>query len=345
MSWLEEKYIGAISPRLARFAKKDEGVWNFRCPICGDSRRSKTKARGFILKKNDHYTFVCHNCNVSMSLRRFIETVDPEMYKQYQRETFVEQKAYTPSTERIIQPKPDIGKFIQPKFVKYSALSALTKVSQLRPEHPVKRYVQTRQIPSKYHSKLFLATKFKAFTNSLIPGKFSLDKGDEPRLVIPLVDRNNNLFGYQGRALGKREPRYITIILDESKPRVYGAEQLNTLETVYIVEGPIDSMFLHNSIAMVGSHLDASVQQLGIKIDRMVVVYDNEPRNKEIVKQIERTIDAGYPVCIWPSEIEEKDINDMVRSGRKPEDLQKIIDTHTYRDLMAKVMLNQWKKV
>lgn len=346
MSWIEEKYIGAISTRLSMFKKKDDGVWNMRCPICGDSRKSKTRARGFILRKQEKYVYVCHNCNVSMSLSRFIETVDPQTYMEYQRETYVENNRYAPKTDRIVEPAPNIGKFIQPKFVKYTVLNDLTKVSQLRPDHPVHRYIRSRKIPNRYHSKLFLAPKFKAFTNGLIPGKFDLEKSpDEPRLIIPLVDKRGNLFGYQGRALGNKEPRYITIILDEEKPRVYGAESLDTTKRVYVVEGPIDSMFLDNSIAMVGSHLDSAYTALGLKVDNITVVYDNEPRNKEIVKQIERAIDNGFSVCIWPDDVEEKDINDMVIAGHTPEEIQHVIDNNTHKDLTARLRLSQWKKV
>jgi hypothetical protein len=345
MSWIEQKYINAVSPRLQFFTKKSDGIWNLRCPICGDSRKSKTKARGFILERGGKYTYVCHNCNVSMSFGRFLETVDPQLYHEYRRETFLETKGQNGRYDRVPQPAPDISKFVQPKFVKYTVLNDLQKVSQLRPDHPVKRYILSRQIPSKYHFKLFLTLKFKEWTNKLVPNKFDLTKGDEPRLIIPLVDSNGNLFGYQGRSFGSVEPRYITIILDSTKPKVYGAESLDPNRTVYVVEGPIDSMFLDNSIAMVGSHLDTSVVDLGLKRDNVVVVYDNEPRNVQIMKQVERAIDNGFRVCIWPSDVQEKDINEMVKAGRSPREVERIIDTHTYKDLMAKAMLIKWKKV
>lgn len=347
MSWIEEKYINAMSPRMLRFAKKSDGVWNMRCPICGDSRKSKVKARGFIIRKGDKYGYVCHNCNVSMSFSRLLETVDPQLHQEYIRESFIESRGGPKrSTDRIVQPKADIGKFIQPKFVKYTALADLKKISQLRPDHPVKKYVVSRQIPPKFHSKLFLAPRFRQWTNTLIAGKFDLEKGDEPRLVIPLVDKQGNLFGYQGRSFGKTEPRYITIILDESKPRVYGAESLKLDERVYVVEGPIDSMFLHNCIAMVGAHLDKTVVELGLKVENTTVVYDNEPRNKDIVRSIGKAIDAGYQVCLWPSDVVQKDINEMVLSGQyTSEQIQKIIDNNTFSGLMAKVMLSRWKKV
>ena len=343
MNWIDQKYINALAPRLSMFARKDDNVWNMRCPICGDSRKSKTKARGYILGRNGSYMYTCHNCNVSMPFGKFLETVDPSAYREYLRERFVERN--TANTSRIVEPVADISKFITPKFIKYTALANLQKISQLEVDHPARRYVVSRMIPNPYHARLFFAPKFKAFVNSLIPDKFDLTKKDEPRLIIPFVDKEKNLFGFQGRAFGPVEPRYITIILDESKPRVYNLESISTRERVYIVEGPIDAMFLHNCIAMCGAHLDETVSSVGVKPENVTVVYDNEPRNKEIVEAIEKAIDKGYSVCLWPSTVVQKDINDMVKSGLSPQKVQSIIDQHTYRDLLARMQLVQWKKV
>ena len=195
------------------------------------------------------------------------------------------------------------------------------------------------------HSKLFYAPKFKTWTNKLKPDKFDLSKKDEPRLVIPFVDQGGNLFVYQGRAFFDVEPRYITIILDEEKPRVYGLDRIDLKQQVYVVEGPIDSMFLHNCLAMGGAHLDKTTTQIGLKPERTTVVYDNEPRNKDIVAAIEKAIDKGYNVCIWPEDIQHKDINDMINSGMTSQQIEQLIDSNTYRDLLAKMKLTQWKKI
>lgn len=341
MNYIDLKYIGALAPRLSMFAKKDTDIWNMRCPICNDSRKSKTKARGYILGKGGSYMYTCHNCNVSMPFSRFLEQVDPAAYQDYIRERYVESR----STERIVEPQPDISKFITPKFIKYTALAELRKISQLPLEHPARRYVVNRNIPTRYHSKLFYAPKFKAWTNKLKPDKFDLTKKDEPRLIIPFVDKGGNLFGYQGRSFFNVDPRYITIILNEEIPRVYGLESVNLSEQVYITEGPIDSMFLHNALAMAGSHLDKTAVQIGLKPERTTIVYDNEPRNKYIVEAIEKAISFGYSVCIWPGDMEHKDINDMINAGMTAQQIQQLIDRHTYRDLLAKMMVTQWKRI
>ena len=342
MQWIDVKYIGALAPRLSMFTRKHETLWNMRCPICGDSRKSKTKARGYILGRDGKFIYTCHNCNVTMPFSKFLEQVDPNAYNDYRRETFLERKG---STERIVEPEPDISRFITPKFIKYTALSGLKKISQLPVEHPAKRYVVGRKIPPHMHSKLFYAPKFKAWTNTIIPNKFDLSNKDEPRLIIPFVDQNGNLFGYQGRAFFDVDLRYITIMLDEEKPKVYGLERLDVRKKVFVVEGPIDSMFLSNCIAMGSSHLDRASQRLGITPSNTVVVYDNEPRNKNIVSAIEKCINAGYNVCIWPDTVTHKDINEMICGGLSSSDIHNIIENNTFKDLTARLRLSQWKKI
>lgn len=342
MEWIDLKYIGALAPRLSLFTRKDDNVWNMRCPICGDSKKSKTKARGFILNKGKGYFYTCHNCNVSLPFAKFLQAIDPGSYEEYIREKFLE-KANT-STYTIVEPQPDISKFITPKFIKYTALSQLKKISQLDIHHPARRYVVGRRIPNVYHSKLFYAPKFKAWTNTIYPNKFDLEKPDEPRLIIPFIDQQKNLFGFQGRALTAVEPRYITIILDETKPRVYGLESLDVRKKILVVEGPIDSMFLPNAIAMGSSHLDSNVLQLGFKKENITIVYDNEPRNKNIVSAIAKSIKIGYNVCIWPSYVQEKDINEMILNGRDSAIIAQIIDDNTSSGLTAELLLTQWKK-
>ena len=344
MQWIDVKYIGALAPRLSMFSRKDDNIWNMRCPICGDSRKSKTKARGYILGKNGKYMYTCHNCNVSMSFARFLEQIDPAAYEDYRKETFLERVG---GTERIVEPAPDISKFITPKFIKYTALSDLRKISQLDVDHPARRYVVSRKIPPPLHSKLFYAPKFKKWTNTLKPGKFDPEKigKDEPRLIIPFVDQQGNLIGYQGRSFFDVEPKYITIILNEDKPRVYGLDRIDLSKPVYVVEGPIDSMFLHNCLAMGGAHLDKTTSQIGLKPEKTTIVYDNEPRNRDIVKAIEKGIENGYNVCIWPESMVHKDINDMICAGMTTEQIHRIIDQNTYRDLLAKMRVTQWKKI
>ena len=101
---------------------------------------------------------------------------------------------------------------------------------------------------------------------------------------------------------------------------------------------PFDSLFLDNAVAMVGADIEWSFAD-----DRDVVfIYDNEPRNGEIISRMEKVIDRGHKIVIWASSIEDKDINEMVQTGHN---VKNLIESNTYAGLSAKVTLNNWKRV
>lgn len=330
MNWLDIKYINLLSGRLEHFKRKGETLFNFRCPICGDSDKNSFKARGYIYGKNGKMFYRCHNCGAGMTAKNFIRIVDGELYKQYVQEGFSESGHRRPTF------KPDIGKFTTPKFKKKGPLSKLKTVSQLAYDHPVKQYVVDRMIPNKFHGELFYAPKFFTFCNTVIPDKFPDVKKDHPRLIIPFLDQYKNVFGFQGRSFGKVDPKYLTIMIDD-RPKIYGLDRVDFSKKNYILEGPIDSMFLDNAVAMAGSdigdHFDFS---------NSVFIFDNEPRSEIIVKKMEKKIAMGNNVFIWPSEVKQKDINDCVLEGLE---IQSIIDKHTFSGLSAQMALTEWKRV
>lgn len=335
MNYIDNKYIGLISNRLDKFKRKDSTTYIFRCPLCGDSQKNKNKTRGYIYQKGQDALFYCHNCHASTKFGNLLRTVDPELYKEYVQERFVEQ-----NTGERKDPPVDITKFNRPKYLTDSPLKTLKKVSQLAWDHPAKTYINNRQIPTRFHHKLFYTPKFKKWVNSIIPNKFETETGDEPRLIIPFLDKEKNCFGIQGRSFKKDGIRYITIMFDENKPKIFGLDDVDFNRRVYVVEGPIDSMFLPNCIAMAGSA--ASFLNT---VDDFVLVMDNEPRNKEIVAHIEKCIDLGYNICLWPEYIPHKDINDMILAGMSTEEIISIIDSNTYHGLQAKMRLVTWRKV
>jgi hypothetical protein len=203
-------------------------------------------------------------------------------------------------------------------------------------------YVEARKIPEKFYSELYFAEDFKGFVDSLQIEKEGL-KEDDPRLVIPFYDADKNLIAFQGRALGESKLRYITVKLSDDNSKVFGLDRINQEETIYVVEGPIDSMFLENAVATADSNL-SSISKLFDKT-KVVLVYDNEPRNKDICKQIDKCIEEHYNVVIWPEYIEEKDINDMILNGFSPDEIQEIISNNTFVNLRAKMEFINWKKV
>jgi transcription elongation factor Elf1 len=341
MDWLQHKYIGLVSSRLEKFKRKGSGLYNFRCPICGDSQSNKHKARAYIYEKQGNMLFHCHNCNATMSVPNFIKAIDQSIYNEMQMERLQDKK-----TPEQLDYEAFVDKMKKPVFMKSGPLKGLKKVSQLSPDHRVKKFVDARKIPNPYHAKLFCCPNFKQFTNNLIPNKFDKEsiERDETRLLIPFFDKEKRLHAYQGRALGNSKVKYITIILDDSVPKVYGLDSVDLDKPTYVFEGPIDSMFVPNSIATAGGDLVSAIGTFNNK-QNMVIVYDNEPRSKDTVKKLDKAIMQGYSVCIWPENLEHKDINDMVLAGLTSEFIQFIIKSNTYRDLAAKMALTKWSKI
>lgn len=339
-NWLIHKYIGLISSRLPYFKRKGPELYNFRCVICGDSQKRKNIARAYIYEKQGNLMFHCHNCSLTMSVPNFIKSLDQTLYNEYQYEKLQNNK-----TEEQIDLEKFVDKMKKPVFMKAGPLKGLKKVSQLSIHDPVKQFIVKRGIPNPYHAKLFSCPNYMHFCNTLIPNKFSKNalEHDETRLLIPFLDANKNLHAFQGRSLGPSQVKYITIILDENVPKVFGLDTVNFNKTVYVLEGPIDSMFVNNSIATAGGDLVSSIGSFDKS--KMVIVYDNEPRSRETIKKIDKAIMQGYSVVIWPDNMNHKDINDMILAGLSSEFIEHIMKTHTYKDLAAKLALTKWSKI
>lgn len=328
--WLDRKYINLFSSHVRNFKWQGNNTARCSCPICGDSKTNKFKARMYFITDGKGYRIHCHNCGASMNFRGFLKTVNNELFEQYNRELIF---------EKFGEGEKTVFNFTRPKFTSAgSPLNKLKRISQLPADHPVKLYVESRLIPFNTHYKLYFAPKFNEWTNSIIPNKLNSGK-DEARLVIPFLSETKEMFAYQGRALSDTKLRYVTITMDESKPKIYGLDTVDFNRTFYIVEGPIDSLFLDNAVAMAGSDASYSFN------DNAVFIYDNEPRNKEIVQKISKVIEKNYSVVIWPESIKFKDINDMVMGGMTQHDVMSVISANTYTHLQAKLKFTQWKKV
>ena len=332
--YIDRTFLLRISPRLDRFTQKKPDLYNFRCPLCGDSQKNKTKSRGFMYRKKDDYFYMCHNCGASTTFYNFLKQVDESLVKEYQLER------YKNGTQYANTPKPDFHEAKEkPVFKEKIRLESLHSLPEA---HFAKSYVQQRKIPESFLSELYYAPDFATFIQSLGIEKEGLQKNDQ-RLVIPFYDENKNLIALQGRALGESKLRYITVKVNEDVPKVFGLDRINKDKMVYVVEGPIDSMFLENSVATADSNLESIINVL--PKDKVVLVFDNEPRNKEIVKIISSAIDNHFKVVIWPEFMESKDINDMVLDGFSPDEIQDIISKNTFVNLRAKMEFVNWKKI
>jgi len=334
--FIDRTFLLRVSPKLNKFAQKKEDLYNFRCPLCGDSQKNKSKARGYVYRKKNDYFYMCHNCGVSTTFYNLLDKVDPNLCKEYSLERY---KNGEQGNNNYVKPTFDEFKSETPKFrIKLD----IPTIESLSEEHFAKVYVNSRKIPKSFHANLYFAQDFKNFVESLNIEKDGLIDND-PRLVIPFYDEDKNLVAFQGRALGQSKLRYITVKTDSENHKLFGTDRINKEELVYVVEGPIDSMFLENAVATADSNLMAATKYFDR--EKLVLVYDNEPRNKEIVKQMEKAIEEHYSVVIWPEMIEEKDINDMILSGFSSDEIQDIISMNTFVNLRAKMEFINWKKV
>ena len=322
MDHIDSKFIGLISSRLEKFKRVKSGLYNFRCPICGDSKKHKNKTRGYLYTVKTNTNFKCHNCGASMSFNNFLKQIDPVVHKQYTMEKFKDGF----SGRNFVTEEPTF-KFEAPKF---KTKINLPKAS----EHPRSAgYLTARHLDPE---NFYYAEHFKKFVNSIKP-TFDSEKYDEERIVIPLY-YEKNLIGLQGRAIDPNPVKYLTVMFDDDAPKIYGLDNVRRDAPVFVTEGPFDSTFIRNAIAMCGA--DADVDRWGISDP--VWIYDNEPRNREILSRIERTINSGAKVVIWPDNIDDKDINDMVMSGLN---VQSVIESNIYSGLEAKLKFTTWKKV
>jgi hypothetical protein len=339
--WLDTKYINLMSNQFRNFKRKNDTLYNLSCPDCGDSTKHKFKARGYFFQVKGTWLYKCHNCGYSVALRSFLKKHSPTLYKEYSLEAlrqgdtkgdiedFVEAPVKATSTVEGIQP-----------------LKKINKISQLPHYHSAKKFIDERQIPTTFHHKLFYTNDFVEFTNELIPDKLPVHTKKDPRVIIPLMDENQTLFGFQGRSILKDSIRYITILLNENRPKIYGLDAIDFSKTIYCFEGPFDSMFIPNSLAVCGSDIIQALSEVPKVVkERVTLVYDNEPRSDIINKKIASAIDLGYNVCLWPaSYTNAKDVNDMILEGTLPAHIKQTIDTNTYNGLSAKMALSAYRR-
>jgi len=322
MNLVDSKFIGLISSRLEKFKKVKPNLYNFRCPICGDSKKNKSKTRGYLYNIKADINFRCHNCGASMTFSNFLKQLDPVIHKQYVFERFKNN-----STGRGTVVEEPTFKFEEPKFKTKLSIPPCSEVQRGR------EYLEKRRLDPE---KFYWAEDFTGFVNSIKP-TFGSNVPKESRIIIPLY-YNKNLIGVQGRSLLPNSVKYITTIFYNDAPKIYGLDTIRKSSPVFITEGPFDSTFLRNSIAMCGA--DSDVRKWGVSTP--VWVYDNEPRSKEITARISSAIAKGDSVVIWPSNIYEKDINDMVLAGH---DVQSIVESNVYEGLEANLKFTTWKRI
>jgi transcription elongation factor Elf1 len=339
---VESKYIGLISHRLRNFKRKQDYLWNFSCPLCGDSKKNLLKARGYVYKKGNNLFYSCKNCGIGTSLGKLLENVDGSLYKEYVLERYKSgESGFSNFKEPTFNvPSPRFDKLDKPKIFEHAEFC-----SNLSSEHFCLAYLKNRQIPKEFYSQLLFTSHYKKFIDALVPnhGKKLID---DARVIIPFYDVYNNLIAVSGRALETSDKtlRYITIRTTDSEEKlVFGMDRINVHEPVRVVEGPLDSLFVKNCIASADANL--AIVAENISAGKKVLIFDNEPRNKEIVKMMQESIKSNHHIVIWPNTIQAKDVNEMIMSGISVGEIESIISSNTFNGLQAQTKFVFWKKV
>ena len=339
---VESKYIGLISHRLRNFKRKQDYLWNFSCPICGDSKKNHLKARGYVYKKGNNLFYSCKNCGIGTSLGKLLENVDGSLYKEYVLERYKSgESGFSNFKEPTFNvPSPRFDKLDKPKIFEHAEFC-----DKLPSEHFCLAYLKNRQIPKEFYSQLLFTSHYKKFIDALVPnhGKKLID---DARVIIPFYDVYNNLIAVSGRALETSDKtlRYITIRTTDSEEKlVFGMDRVSVHEPVRVVEGPLDSLFIKNCVASADANL--AIVAENISAGKKVLIFDNEPRNKEIVKLMQESIKSNHNIVIWPNTIQAKDVNEMVMSGISVDEIESIISSNTFSGLEAQTKFVFWKKI
>ena len=336
--WLQRKYILLLSNILEGFKETSKGTFNCRCPICGDSTKNKHKKRGYWLHKNGEYKYYCHNCNATRSIENFLKEFAPNLAQEYKLEVLKEGANGTSEQDLTnFESKPQFTSLGKKPF------KELKSISQLNHNHPAKIYISGRKIPSNLHYKIFYTDNGYSWARKWLPEKFTKDfDGNDPRIVMPLCDKKGKCFGAVARSILPTAQRYLKMSWSDESGFVYGLDTIDISKTIYVMEGQFDSMFIPNSVALGSMHFDLINKHL--PGEDVVIVLDNEPRSKTNIDQLTKAVSRGYKVCIWPSHIEYKDINDMVVEGMDSIDIKTIIDGNTYSGLKAKLAIGIYSK-
>jgi hypothetical protein len=351
-TWIDEKYLRLISYRLRNFKQRGRDVYNWSCHSCGDSKTNSRRARAYaFLNKSGKLVWTCHNCSDGGGVSNLVKSIDEDLFREMLMEIFQEsdrgrelkQRDHKDALflEMASGSTPVFAEEPPPELNPYDGLEPAVYLS---PDHPCHQLLTRRKIPAHCWPDIFHTDGFYAWAHRLVPEKYGDMRGDEPRLVLPFT-RGDRVIGFQGRSYGKTGAKYISGVIDKDAPFLYGWNRLDGFGDVLAVEGPIDSMFLRNGLATGGGSIQAELSKSRIPKEVCIIVYDNEPRNKHVVKNMLRAANEGWRVCVWPPAFSEKDVNEMVMAGAAPEQVQEAITGNAHAGMSAELAINSWKRV
>jgi len=335
------KYLLILSSRFEKFQRKSDYLFNVRCPLCGDSQKNKNKMRGYVFRKKNDLLYKCHNCGAGISVGNLIKHMDNNLHREYIMERYKSGEIVSKANEikTFDIPAPRFGK------LETATYTTAERCDMLPAGHFCRTYLEKRLVPKELFNKLYFTSNYEKYCDEVYPNH-GKDITPDARLVIPFYDEWNSLAGVSGRALttADNKLRYVTIKTNDSPNKlIYGLDRIDFTKPVKIVEGPIDSLFLNNCLASGDSSIHVTAKYFEAK--EKILIFDNEPRNKEIVKLMQDAIKLGHNIVIWPDVMPGKDINEMVMNGISPDEIEKIISKNTVNGLEAQAKFVFWKKV
>ena len=335
MYYIDVKYLKLISGRLPKFKSLKDGSWQCRCILCGDLKKNLYKARGYFYKKKEKLVYHCFNCGRNKSLYDFIKDLDSELHKEYIFELFREKTSLSEAKKEVIAEEK-----VEEKKTECILDHLMDRLDTLDEDNIAVKYCLGRKIPLNAFKKLYYIDDIRKVVQLNEKYKESITT-DEPRLFLPFYDTDGTLVGGTMRALRGEARRYVTVKIKEDVTYIYGILDAVKDKTLYVVEGPFDSLFLDNAIAVGGTSF-GKIRHLHNQFPKVVYIYDNQPFNKEICTLMNRQIEKGDNIVIWPTNNEVKeDINEMVKKGK---DVKSIVESNVYSGLTAKVKFLQWRR-
>jgi len=339
--WEEEQYIEEVGKSIEGFRKVRDGVYNCRCPICGDSATNWTRRRGYFILHGAEggWSYYCHNCGASYSIRNFLKTVDESLYQRYCIQDIKSRKtlSFKPVKKKA---DPEIESAAEQKFTKHPLLQNCANLSE---DHPAVQYLLGRGVDRGRLSSVLWTDDFPALVRQGIGSKYANSKLVERGIVFVVRDFSFKPVGWQIRNIEAvdKKMRFSTCTADGfSGELCYVPSKLDRDRTVFVVEGCIDSLFLHNSAA----RLQAALWKFQVPGLDCIYFNDQEPRNREVCGEIQKCISLGLKTVLLSSEYSGMDVNDIAKGGLGSEQIEALFRRNAWKGLSAKVKFSGWLK-
>lgn len=347
---IELKYIRNIKYLLRNFSEKSTNLINCSCPICGDSKKNKLKARFYFIcdtKENSYYC-VCHNCNYANSFKYFLKDNFPDEYRRFLLETLPKKQENKSDNEILEMVNKSKSSTSLSKMLVSNNLNESDKILTEYCVHAIdndvaKNFYFNRKLPESKLKLFYHCDEFGKLRHA-INKKYNEESKVNSMFVIPFY-LNGKLIGIQGRNYDKESKlRYLLSICENvTEPLIFNRDNININKDIFILEGVFDSLFFDNAIACNGTSFNNNYT---VKHkDKIIIIPDNEKRNPETLKNLNRFIENNWRVWLPSDNMIGKDINEMIQNGISIDEIYTDIEKNTFQNLTARVQFSKWKQI